>query len=413
MSCCSHAAAPRPTDVSYDESRVAVFSLPDPLALPEGERVATAEDWFGRRRPELLELFLSEMYGRAPGFGAVDVATAHVEPGALSGLATRWEVDVHIRADPDRASHKTVTARLLVWVPNKAQTAAPAWLGLNLLGNHTVHPDPSIRLAEGWTPLFPDLGISEGTHTEAARGMRAGRWPVELIVSRGYALATLYSGDIDPDFDDDCQNGVHGLFEGGRSVPRARDAWGTIAAWSWGLCRALDALECIDGIDPKRIGLVGHSRLGKAALWAAAQDTRFAWVASSCSGRGGAAISRRRFGELTRHLNQRFPHWFARSFRDYDDNEQALPVDQHELLGLIAPRPVYVQTAAQDLWSDPQGQLLACQGAGPVYRLLGAPGLVPEGTGRVGYHCRPGGHDLLVADWWRFLDFADGQGCRG
>jgi hypothetical protein len=353
----------------------------------------------------LLELFASEMYGRAPGPGLVDVDVVRAEPRALGGLASRLEVDVRIRASSGGTPEKAVTARLLVWVPHRARAPVPAWLGLNFFGNHTIHPDPTIRLAQGWVPDSAQLGITDGRHTEAARGLRASRWPVELIVSRGYALATVYAGDIDPDFDDGFRNGVHGLFEPRPGQPHADDAWGTIAAWSWGLSRALDALEQLDDVHPARIGLVGHSRLGKAALWAAAQDPRLAWVACSGSGRGGAAISRRRFGELTRHLNHRFPHWFARRFRDYDDNEAALPVDQHELLALVAPRPVYVQTAVEDLWADPRGQLLACQKAAAVYRWL--KGGEAGSSERVGYHCRPGGHDLLIADWWRFLDFVD------
>ena len=173
-----------------------------------------------------------------------------------------------------------------------------------------------------------------------------------------------------------------------------------MAAWAWGLSRVRDALESVDGIDLERVGVMGHSRMGKAALWAAAQDTRFAWAISSCSGKGGAGLSRRRFGELTRHLNARFPHWMARGFRAFDDREQALPVDQHELLALIAPRPVYVSTAAADLWTDPDGQLLACRHAAPVYELFGR-------ANRIGYHRRPGQHDVLPADWWHFLDFVD------
>ncbi len=397
---------------NYDEAKVPAYTLPDPLALANGKKVTDVKSWRKSRRPEILELFESQVYGRIhPRPRGMKFEVTSIDKTALGGKATRKEITVHFTGKKDGPS-----MTILLYLPNDAPKPVPAFLGLNFEGNHAIHSDPGITLSQRWMRNNKDEGIVNNRATEKSRGSEADRWSVEKILSRGYAVATIYYGDIEPDHVDGWKDGVRGYYlrEQGDSEFERND-WGAIGAWGWGLSRALDYLEKDRAIDSKRVAAIGHSRLGKTSLWAGAQDERFALVISNNSGEGGAALARRCFGERTANLNKSFPHWFCGNFKQYNDRENDLPVDAHELIALIAPRPVYVASASEDKWADPLGEFLAAKHAEPVYALFGKDGLgigdmpaldTPVG-GTIGYHIRKGKHDVTDYDWEQYLNFAD------
>jgi hypothetical protein len=249
--------------------------------------------------------------------------------------------------------------------------------------------------------------------TDPTRAVKSERWPAEEVIARGYALASVYASDVDPD-EPSFENGVHEFYDAGlRAGP---DTWGALAAWAWGASRGMDYLETDAHIDPRGVAVIGHSRGGKAALWAGASDERFVLTVSNDSGEGGAAISRRNHGEGIADLNNQFPHWFSLNYRNYNNAPETLPVDSHELVALMAPRAVYVASASDDDWADPEGEFLAAVNAAPVFGLFGftglgtaqwpAPGEHIHGD-RVAYHLREGVHDLTLFDWDLYMDFFD------
>lgn len=409
--------AARPPTIQ-DEEKVPPYTLPDPLVCTDGTTVRDAATWQRKRRPELLELFAREVYGRTPATPAASRVRAQVtsvDRGALAGKAVRKEVTIWFTDKKDGPQ-----IHLLIYQPPgepRAHAPWPAFLGLNYYGNECVNADPGITMSTAWMRANADFKIVNNRATEGTRGAHASRWNVETVVARGYATATIYYGDLCPDRNDGIPLGAAGKLFGTKDAnDRAPDDWGAIGMWAWGLSRALDYLETDPEIDAKRVAVHGHSRLGKTALWAAAQDERFAFAISNDSGCGGAALSKRIFGETVGVINTSFPHWFSKNFRRYNENEAALPIDQHELIALIAPRPVYVASASEDLWADPHGEFLSAKNAEPVFALFGKQGLgvakMPaidhpvQGDG-LAYHIRTGKHDITLYDWMQYLAFAD------
>ena len=372
-----------------DESAVAQVSLPDPLTFADGKPVRNVRQWEKKRRPELLALFEDQMYGSAPKGVKVRTELLEEDGAALGGIATRKQIRAHYATGE--------YFDLLLYVPNGLSAPAPTFLGVNFFGNHTVCEDPMI--------LLPDTLRWRRDFVLQERGAQSSRWPLKTILNQGFAVATFCCEDVCPDCSEPMR--ARAAFDG--------CTWGAIAAWAWGLSRALDCLEAEPSVDRSRVAVFGHSRMGKAAVWAGASDQRFAMVVSNASGCGGAALSKRRFGETVRRINTHFPHWFTRNCHYWNDNEAAMPFDQHELLALVAPRPLYIGSGSEDLWSDPRGEFLGLVGAGPVYRLYGfetfredeMPGVGQASIrGVTGCHLRPGRHEITLQDWTRYLEFA-------
>jgi len=388
-----------------------IAPLPELLKSEDGTSIESSAQWEEVRRKEILELFRDDVYGRVPeSVATVSYRVVFEDREAIQGRAVEKEVTMEVRNGKD-----TLDISLLIFLPGNRPGPVPLFLGLNFNGNHTVYPDPQISLTKSWVMNNRELGITDNRTSPETRGSAAGRWPVEEILSRGYGLATIYYGDIDPDFDDGFRNGIQGIMDP-ESPGRDSSSWGSIAAWAWGLSRAMDYFELDPEIDQYRVAVMGHSRLGKTSLWAGALDQRFALVISNDSGCGGADLSRRPFGERVTNINTSFPHWFASKFHEYNDNEGALPVDQHMLLALVAPRPLYVASASEDNWADQYGEYLSLFYAADAYRLynknISLDHEMPEvdspvTSGQLGYHMRTGEHNVKLYDWEQYLDFAD------
>lgn len=400
-------------EFNYDETKVRAYELPALLAGPDGAAIDSADAWRTLARPRWMKLLAEQEYGRI--LPAVPVTADEVERGEGPGGTRRVQARLRLGHGPDAP-----TTEVLLYLPPAPQGAEgrrfPAFLHLNFGGNHAETADPAVWIPRGWVPNGKDTGVTDNRASPASRGTLAHRWPVATLTGRGYAMATASYGDTFPDrADGRAASALPSLGFTGDDARVAPDEPGAISTWAWQLSRILDWLVTLPEIDPTRVIVVGHSRLGKTALWAGAGDERFAMVVANESGCGGAALERRNFGETVRRITTSFPHWFCPAFAGWAGRETEMPLDQHVVLAMTAPRPLYVASAAEDLWADPRGEFLGCLAAAPAWRLFGREGLgtdvfpavdVPVGR-TIGYHVRAGKHDILEVDWARFADFAD------
>ena len=367
---------------NYYEDKVPNYTLPVILTSKDGLEIASSDLWNKIRRPEILELFRKNIFGRVPDTKYSETfKLLNFDSSALEGTATQKEILISIES-----GGKLLSFNLTLFTPNNVKQPVPSFLLI----------DP--WFSESNTPRWKQKG---------------NYWPVEEALARGYGMAMFDASQLDPDNFDNFKNGIHAILD---KNPRPDDAWGTLAAWAWGASRCMDYLVTDRNVAADKIAVVGHSRAGKTALWAGAEDTRFAMVISNESGAGGAALARRRFGETVARLNSSFPHWFCTNYNKYSNNEIALPVDMHMLLALIAPRALYIDCADEDLWGDPHGSYISLFNAVPVFKLLGWNSSIPESmpplnkqviSGRAGFHIRDGVHNMLLKDWSWFMDFAD------
>jgi hypothetical protein len=390
--------------VNYDESKVGTYTLPDPLILKNGKPVRDAKTWMTKRRPEIVEMFETQQYGRAPGRPA-DESFDVLEKGtpALNGKAIRKQVTIYLSKDKSgQAIH------LVLYLPAAVKRPVPMLLSINFGAVQNAVDDPGITAQQVW-----DAKTNTRIMPPAGRGF--GRLNVGPLLDAGFGVATFYYGDVDPDYLNGFSNGIRVRYLKPGQIERAPDEWGSISAWAWGMSRVEDYFETDKDIDAKRVAIHGVSRLGKTVMWAGAHDQRFAAVIASCSGEGGAALSHRDYGETIAHLTAptRYPYQFAANYAKYAGFPDTAPMDAHMLIALIAPRPLLLQTGSTDNWSDPKGEFLAAVAAGPVYELLGKEGLDTDVWPAakqpifhdISYYMHDGGHGMVPSDWDIYVEF--------
>lgn len=376
---------------NYDEAKVGSYTLPDPLVLQNGQPVRTADQWFKERRREIIKLYEDEIYGRIPQRAPkLNFTVAETDRSALAGMAVRKHLVGHLGA-PDGPA-----INVFLYLPANANGPVPVLLHLTF---STVDP-----------------GMPAPSSMNSTRPHPSEAGPLTNILARGYGYATVRYTELEGDSSTNNLTLARKLALAPNQTKPAADEWGTITVWAWGVSRVLDYLETDPAVDAKRVALIGHSRLGKTALWAGAHDPRFALVFSSCAGEMGSALSRRDYGETVDDMAANFPYWFAGNFQKYSGHWNAMPVDAHMLIAINAPRPVFLTGGTQDQWADPRGEFLAAVAAGPVYRLLGQKDLgetegppldKPLTSGTLGFLYHTGAHAILPIDWQAFFDFSE------
>ena len=376
--------------------------LPDPTVAFDGAKITSNADWEAKRRPELKKLFEHYMYGRFPAAQPISAKVLFEDAKALDGKGTLREVEITCGGE--------IKIHLLIAMPN-GKTPAACFVGPNFGGNHLILPDERIHLPTAWVP-GNGPGVKNNHATDAGRGKQPTVWPLAEVIGRGYAVATFYCGDVQPD--------RPAVAEGFRKTLTKTDAaeTATIASWAWGISRAVDYLLTDKSIDGKRIAVVGHSRLGKTALLAGAFDERIAVVIPHQAGCGGTGPSRHADAkaESVARINKSFPHWFCDNFKAFGNDPPKLPFDQNCLVALCAPRPVLFCNAANDLWANPSGQFEVLKAANPAYKLFGHEGITatkapspgdPLIDSRLGYWIRPGAHSMTQDDWKTWMAYCD------
>lgn len=393
--------------VNYTEAKTGAYTLPDPLTLANGGKVSDAATWYSKRRPEILQMIEENEYGKVPGrpehmsFDVFDKGTP-----AFEGKALRKQVTIYFTADKSKDY-----LDLLLYVPADAKGPVPVLLNMGWSGNNLAVDDPGVKVGRMWNPKTETRVPAEG-------GRRFGRpLDVPAFMQHGLAVAIFNYSDVDPDSLDGFSQGIRAAYLKPGETQPAPEEWGAIAAWGWGISRVIDYFETDPQIDAKRIAITGASRLGKTVLWEAARDQRVACVIASVSGEGGAALSRRNYGETVAHLTAptRYPYQFARNYAKWANRANEAPFDSHFIISLVAPRPILLQTGSTDKWSDPYGEFLAAKAATPVFHLLGKQGIEeysmpPAGKpmlNTLGYLMHEGPHGVMPADWPVFFEFLE------
>jgi len=401
------------TAYGFDESQVPDYVLPDPLLKPDGSKVTTAQEWMAHQRARILALLKQYEYGELlPRPDKLSFRLLSRKDDALDGTAIRKEIRITAAMDNGR----DLSFDMLLYMPKDAEShPVPAFLGLNFKGNHATSYEDDVAP----TGIDKQDGLPEETIMQN-RACQERRWCFKETVARGFASATVCYNDIFRDQTGFQDNSVFRLFYDKPDMESIGNTYTVIGAWAWGLSRAMDCLESLPEIRHDAVAVHGHSRLGKTSLWAGAIDQRFAMVISNDSGCGGGALHRRKYGEnisqhFQNHLNWGVPCWFINKLDEYLWREEDLPIDQHELLAMAAPRPLAIATATLDLPADPKGEFLAACAASQIYGLFGSQGLpqtempAPDVniTGDISFHYRTGKHDQTPQDWAHYWELMD------
>ena len=407
-------AAQDPTNISgtiYSEELVPPYTPPrDILTTFAGQKIKTTKEWETIRRPEIIKVLSTEMYGFTPQEKIpVSYRLVEINKNAFNGKATRKQIEMTFSNNG-----KSLKVQLLLYSPNNKKKPAPVFEILNFCGNQSLDYDSAIVISKTLTQEFGKT-VYKNRIARTERGADAYLYPLEEMIDHGIGFATAWYGDFDPDYYDGFHNGIHNLFLKDGEKHGDKD-WGSIGAWAWGLSRIMDYIETDKDFDAKKVAVIGHSRNAKAALWASAQDQRFAITIPNNSGCGGAALMKRIYGETASSINKLFPHWFCENFKKYNNNEDSLTTDSHELVALVAPRPLYVGSAKYDQWADPKGEFIGMYKTQPIWELYGKKRfaydqMTPLGfkviKSQIGYHYREGKHDLLICDWEAYIVFLE------